>query len=156
MHLARSARFLPAGKNMPKNKFSKSGNSLFRFPDTTEPPSWTVWNATILTLTSGRRWRRWTWREAEYLSSPTPTRYTPSLGMLIYFKFALSRNDVIFRYDGISNLSSMETYSEETDQWELAPSLSVHEGGVGVGVLPMPINMLENHWAKNLYVDDCI
>lgn len=47
-----------------------------------------------------------------------------------------------FSYDGMSNLSSMEVYREETDQWELATPLGSHEGGVGVGVIPIPPNML--------------
>lgn len=47
-----------------------------------------------------------------------------------------------FRYDGMSNLSSMEVYREETDQWELSTPLGSHEGGVGVGVIPIPPNML--------------
>ncbi|KAK6027757.1 kelch repeat protein [Ostertagia ostertagi] len=45
-------------------------------------------------------------------------------------------------YDGMSNLSSMEVYREETDQWELSTPLGSHEGGVGVGVIPIPPNML--------------
>ncbi|VDK73427.1 unnamed protein product [Onchocerca ochengi] len=39
-------------------------------------------------------------------------------------------------YDGISNLSSMETYNIEEDRWTLATSMVAHEGGVGIGVIP--------------------
>lgn len=41
-----------------------------------------------------------------------------------------------FSYDGISNLSSMETYNIEEDKWTLATSMVAHEGGVGIGVIP--------------------
>lgn len=40
-------------------------------------------------------------------------------------------------YDGISNLSSMETYNVEEDSWSLAASMIAHEGGVGIGVIPI-------------------
>lgn len=40
-------------------------------------------------------------------------------------------------YDGISNLSSMETYNIDEDQWSLAASMIAHEGGVGIGVIPI-------------------
>lgn len=45
-------------------------------------------------------------------------------------------------YDGISNLASMEVFKAETETWELAPSMNAHEGGVGVGVVPIPPNLL--------------
>ncbi|CAI4222260.1 unnamed protein product [Auanema sp. JU1783] len=44
-------------------------------------------------------------------------------------------------YDGSSNLSSIEIYNEEANDWELGPPLQCHEGGVGVGVIPMPPNI---------------
>lgn len=40
-------------------------------------------------------------------------------------------------YDGISNLSSMETYNVDEDKWTLMSSMVAHEGGVGVGVIPL-------------------
>uniref|UniRef100_F1KWQ3 Kelch-like protein 18 n=1 Tax=Ascaris suum TaxID=6253 RepID=F1KWQ3_ASCSU len=45
-------------------------------------------------------------------------------------------------YDGISNLSSMETYNVEEDSWTLAASMVAHEGGVGIGVIPIAPEML--------------
>ncbi|XP_046846951.1 kelch-like protein 18 [Xenia sp. Carnegie-2017] len=39
-------------------------------------------------------------------------------------------------YDGMSNLNSMERYDPKAEQWFPAPSMYLHEGGVGVGVLP--------------------
>lgn len=40
-------------------------------------------------------------------------------------------------YDGVSNLSTVEVYNLETDVWEVITSMCAHEGGVGVGVIPM-------------------
>ncbi|KAL7645652.1 UNVERIFIED_CONTAM: hypothetical protein RMT77_004038 [Armadillidium vulgare] len=40
-------------------------------------------------------------------------------------------------YDGVSNLSTVEVYNPETDQWEFITSMCAHEGGVGVGVIPL-------------------
>ena len=40
-------------------------------------------------------------------------------------------------YDGLSNLSSMEVYDPEENKWTFAASMCAHEGGVGVGVLPL-------------------
>ncbi|VDN29827.1 unnamed protein product [Gongylonema pulchrum] len=40
-------------------------------------------------------------------------------------------------YDGTSNLSSMEIYNIEEDNWILAASMVAHEGGVGIGVVPL-------------------
>lgn len=45
-------------------------------------------------------------------------------------------------FDGENNLCSMEQYDEETDQWTIVTPLTCHEGGVGVGVIPMPPHML--------------
>ncbi|KAL1439803.1 hypothetical protein MTO96_009652 [Rhipicephalus appendiculatus] len=39
-------------------------------------------------------------------------------------------------YDGVSNLSTVEVYDPEADQWTPIASMCAHEGGVGVGVLP--------------------
>lgn len=39
-------------------------------------------------------------------------------------------------YDGISNLVSVEVYDPGTNTWNYVTSMSAHEGGVGVGVLP--------------------
>ncbi|KAG8234651.1 hypothetical protein J437_LFUL006539 [Ladona fulva] len=40
-------------------------------------------------------------------------------------------------YDGAANLSTMETYDPRADAWTFAASMCAHEGGVGVGVLPI-------------------
>ena len=40
-------------------------------------------------------------------------------------------------YDGFSNLKSMEIYDPETKIWVTGPPMIAHEGGVGVGVLPV-------------------
>lgn len=39
-------------------------------------------------------------------------------------------------YDGMSNLSTVERYDPVAEQWFPAPSMILHQGGVGVGVLP--------------------
>ncbi|XP_050406648.1 kelch-like protein 18 [Patella vulgata] len=40
-------------------------------------------------------------------------------------------------YDGITNLNSVEYYDPITDTWKFAKFMSAHEGGVGVGVIPL-------------------
>ncbi|XP_066996449.1 kelch-like protein 18 isoform X2 [Anabrus simplex] len=40
-------------------------------------------------------------------------------------------------YDGVSNLSSVEVYDPSTDSWSFVASMCAHEGGVGVGVIPI-------------------
>jgi len=40
-------------------------------------------------------------------------------------------------YDGENNLNSMEVYDHETDRWEFVEPMTAHEGGVGVGLIPM-------------------
>ncbi|UYV72127.1 KLHL18 [Cordylochernes scorpioides] len=40
-------------------------------------------------------------------------------------------------YDGVSNLSTVEVYDPHTDQWSFVAPMCAHEGGVGVGVIPM-------------------
>ncbi|KAL3836007.1 hypothetical protein ACJMK2_021462 [Sinanodonta woodiana] len=45
-------------------------------------------------------------------------------------------------YDGVSNLSSVEMYDPETDNWNFIASMCAHEGGVGVGVVPVEIDSL--------------
>uniref|UniRef100_A0A915KP29 BTB domain-containing protein n=1 Tax=Romanomermis culicivorax TaxID=13658 RepID=A0A915KP29_ROMCU len=40
-------------------------------------------------------------------------------------------------YDGISNLSSMEIYDPSYNVWRFGASMMAHEGGVGVGVIPV-------------------
>ncbi|XP_066601268.1 kelch-like protein 18 isoform X2 [Prorops nasuta] len=40
-------------------------------------------------------------------------------------------------YDGISNLSSVEVYDPNTNTWSFAAPMRAHEGGVGVGVIPI-------------------
>lgn len=44
-------------------------------------------------------------------------------------------------FDGENNLCSMEQYDDVTDQWFITTPLTCHEGGVGVGVIPMPPHM---------------
>ncbi|CAD6197420.1 unnamed protein product [Caenorhabditis auriculariae] len=45
-------------------------------------------------------------------------------------------------YDGENNLCSVEVYDEDSDSWKLTTPLQTHEGGVGVGVIPIPPFML--------------
>ncbi|XP_022106142.1 kelch-like protein 18 isoform X1 [Acanthaster planci] len=40
-------------------------------------------------------------------------------------------------YDGLTNLSSVERYDPLLDDWTLVGSMMAHEGGVGVGVIPL-------------------
>jgi len=40
-------------------------------------------------------------------------------------------------YDGMKNLSTVEMYNPERDEWSFVASMESHEGGVGVGVIPM-------------------
>ena len=40
-------------------------------------------------------------------------------------------------YDGSANLSSVEVYDPEKDTWTFEKSMCAHEGGVGVGVVPV-------------------
>uniref|UniRef100_A0A8C1FZP7 Kelch-like family member 18 n=1 Tax=Cyprinus carpio carpio TaxID=630221 RepID=A0A8C1FZP7_CYPCA len=40
-------------------------------------------------------------------------------------------------YDGQSNLSSMEMYDPETNRWTFMAPMVCHEGGVGVGCIPL-------------------
>ncbi|KAG1714379.1 Kelch-like protein 18 [Nymphon striatum] len=40
-------------------------------------------------------------------------------------------------YDGTSNLSTVEMYSPESNRWSFVASMCAHEGGVGVGVVPV-------------------
>lgn len=43
-------------------------------------------------------------------------------------------------YDGISNLTSVEMYDNETDSWKMVVPMCAHEGGVGVGVVPIELD----------------
>uniref|UniRef100_A0A665TML2 BTB domain-containing protein n=1 Tax=Echeneis naucrates TaxID=173247 RepID=A0A665TML2_ECHNA len=40
-------------------------------------------------------------------------------------------------YDGQSNLSSVEMYNPETNRWTFMAPMAYHEGGVGVGCIPL-------------------
>lgn len=40
-------------------------------------------------------------------------------------------------YDGFLNLSTVEVYNPKADCWLFATSMCAHEGGVGVGVIPI-------------------
>lgn len=39
-------------------------------------------------------------------------------------------------YDGQTKLTSVEMYDPEKDRWTLVAQMILHEGGVGVGVVP--------------------
>ena len=43
----------------------------------------------------------------------------------------------ILGYDGMKNLSTVEMYNPETNEWSFVAPMESHEGGVGVGVIPM-------------------
>lgn len=40
-------------------------------------------------------------------------------------------------YDGQSNLSSVEAYNPDTNRWTFRAPMACHEGGVGVGCVPL-------------------
>ena len=40
-------------------------------------------------------------------------------------------------YDGSKNLSTVEMYDPEKDEWKFVAPMQSHEGGVGVGVIPL-------------------
>ena len=40
-------------------------------------------------------------------------------------------------YDGYTNLNTVEVYDPEKNKWSFAPNMIAHEGGVGVGVIPL-------------------
>ena len=40
-------------------------------------------------------------------------------------------------YDGLTNLNSVEIYDHHLDKWSLVSPMMAHEGGVGVGVIPL-------------------
>lgn len=40
-------------------------------------------------------------------------------------------------YDGVSNLNTVELYDPNTDSWSFVAPMCAHEGGVGVGVIPV-------------------
>ncbi|CAB3401382.1 unnamed protein product [Caenorhabditis bovis] len=45
-------------------------------------------------------------------------------------------------FDGSTNLCSVEKYDVEKDTWTIEPSMATHEGGVGVGMIPIPPHLL--------------
>ncbi|XP_065339606.1 kelch-like protein 18 [Cloeon dipterum] len=49
-------------------------------------------------------------------------------------------------YDGVSNLSTVECYDPEINKWNFVSSMCAHEGGVGVGVIPMVSSALHQPW----------
>jgi kelch-like protein 18 len=53
-------------------------------------------------------------------------------------------------YDGVSNLSTVESYDPDTNTWSFVASMCAHEGGVGVGVVPMGSPSLSQPWSTNL------
>ena len=59
-----------------------------------------------------------------------------------YIRFKNYCNDHYIKgYDGICNLSSVETYNPETDQWTMVAPMCAHEGVVGVSVLPADVDL---------------
>ena len=40
-------------------------------------------------------------------------------------------------YDGMKNLSTVEMYDPDQDKWSFVAAMESHEGGVGVGVIPV-------------------
>ncbi len=40
-------------------------------------------------------------------------------------------------YDGFTNLNTVEIYDPEKNVWVFAANMTAHEGGVGVGVVPL-------------------
>lgn len=40
-------------------------------------------------------------------------------------------------YDGFLNLPTVEVYDPKADYWMFSASMCAHEGGVGVGVIPI-------------------
>lgn len=44
-------------------------------------------------------------------------------------------------YDGLANLNSVEMYDPEKDTWKFVQSMCAHEGGVGVGVVPVEVDL---------------
>lgn len=40
-------------------------------------------------------------------------------------------------YDGVTNLSTVEVYDPEKNEWSFVAAMCAHEGGVGVGVIPV-------------------
>ena len=40
-------------------------------------------------------------------------------------------------YDGVRNLNTVERYDPEEDSWQFVAPMCAHEGGVGVGVIPL-------------------
>ncbi len=49
----------------------------------------------------------------------------------------LDRLWAIGGYDGMKNLSTVEVYDPRADRWSFVASMESHEGGVGVGVVPV-------------------
>ena len=60
---------------------------------------------------------------------------------LVLFCFFVLRGKIriiiILGYDGMKNLSTVEMYNPETNEWSFVAPMESHEGGVGVGVIPM-------------------
>ena len=52
-------------------------------------------------------------------------------------------------YDGMKNLSTVEMYNPETNEWSFVASMEKHEGGVGVGVIPM------DEWYNCMFLSIC-
>lgn len=52
-------------------------------------------------------------------------------------------------YDGQNNLTCVEMYDPQTDQWSMAPPMVAHEGGVGVGVITKSNNSKRSKHRKS-------
>jgi len=60
-----------------------------------------------------------------------------------------SRLYAIGGYDGVCNLSSVEFYEPDTNQWTMVAPMCAHEGVVGVGVLPIDVDLQANSEAES-------
>ena len=59
-------------------------------------------------------------------------------------------------YDGNANLSSVEMYDPDKDQWTMVASMIAHEGVVGVGVLPLDPDFSLNSLNSSLVNNETI
>lgn len=56
---------------------------------------------------------------------------TNNLEMFLFF-FSHSNFSFVYR-----NLNTVEVYDPKTDKWSFGSSMCAHEGGVGLGVVPV-------------------
>jgi hypothetical protein len=55
--------------------------------------------------------------------------------------------------DGVCNLSSVEFYDPDKNQWTMCSSMCAHEGVVGVGVLPIDVDLDTTNAASASEID---